>query len=123
MLWFLWEDWTRCVVASDILLVFTKIALVVTWRMDLRRVAPGAGAPPGAHSHSQGRKGEGLTLASDLNWQRSGLRNIKMQTLGHVYIIQLKTYIDSGRHCCPHYTDEGNYYESDDVTCPRSHNY
>ena len=39
-----------------------------------------AGAPSGAHSHSQGRNGEGLILAGVPNWQRSGLGKLKMQT-------------------------------------------
>lgn len=60
-----------------------------------------AGTPPRAHCHSQGRNGEGLTLASGLNWQRSGLGKLKMQTLGHVYAVQFNACINSGRLIVP----------------------
>lgn len=93
--------------ASEVL-ACAKIASVVVWRRDLRAVDLESGTPPRAHFHSQGRNGEGLTLASGLNWQRSGWGKLKMQTLGHVYVVQFNACINSGQPSCPHYTDEEN---------------
>lgn len=80
--------------ASEVLLDRTKIVLVVVWIKDLRAVDLEAGIPPRAHCHSQGRNGKGLTLARGLNWQRSGFGKLKMQTLGHAYVVQFNAYID-----------------------------
>ena len=63
-----------------------KIALVM-WRRGMRGVGLEAAASPA--SHSQGRSGEGLSLANDSESERSGLGMLKIQTLGSVWASQV----------------------------------
>lgn len=97
------------------------MARVVVWRVGLRGVDLEAGVPPGAHSHSQGRNDEGLSLASGDELRRSALRMLKIQTLSCAHVMGWSVDCHSWRHCRPRYSDEGNECESDYVTCPRLH--
>ena len=75
-----------------------------------------------------------VNLAWRIPWteEAGGLHSKGLQKVGHdwsdlahthssVHFIHVNVCYTSCRHCCPHYTDEGDWCESDEVTCPRSH--